>query len=105
MTDGGWPIADLVFDSSGDLFGSTTVGGTRTFGTIFEIAQGSTAVTTLASFTDNLAPQPNTVTLDAAGDVFGTTYWADPTAEPTDAAPSSKWPTVAVLLRPCTSSM
>src|SRR5947209_18895257 len=44
------PRSSLVRDSAGNLFGTTYSGGAYDKGTVFEIATGSTAVTTLASF-------------------------------------------------------
>ena len=37
-TDGGDPAADLVADSSGDIFGTTVVGGQYACGTVFKLA-------------------------------------------------------------------
>jgi uncharacterized repeat protein (TIGR03803 family) len=65
-----------VVDSVGDLFGVTEAGGdANQDGTVFEIAHGSGAVTTLAMFdsaTTGSSPGGNLV-IDSAGDVFGTT--------------------------------
>ena len=36
-TDGGDPVAGLVADTAGDLFGTTSHGGTNLGGTVFEI--------------------------------------------------------------------
>ena len=41
----------LVVDAVGDLFGVTLAGGSRTSGTLYEIAAGTTAVKILHSFT------------------------------------------------------
>src|SRR5579863_9269837 len=38
LTDGGDPAADLTFDSSGNLYGTTVVGGAANCGTVFELA-------------------------------------------------------------------
>ncbi|HEY2585517.1 MAG TPA: choice-of-anchor tandem repeat GloVer-containing protein, partial [Tepidisphaeraceae bacterium] len=64
----------LVADASGSLYGTTTGGGPNSVGTVFEIAAGSSALTTLASFDGANGAQPDVgVTLDASGDLFGTT--------------------------------
>ena len=66
----------MTLDSSGDLFGTTHGGGANGDGTVFEIAQGTTSITTLASFnaaTGNCQPVGG-VTLDSSGNLFGTTY-------------------------------
>ncbi len=42
--------AGLVRDTSGNLFGTTRLGGSNNLGTIFKVANGSSSVTTVASF-------------------------------------------------------
>jgi uncharacterized repeat protein (TIGR03803 family) len=64
------PAGDLVRDSSGDLFGTTTSG----LGTVFELASGSNIITTLGFFNGNNGAFPNGgLVLDGSGDLFGTT--------------------------------
>ena len=72
-TAGADPLAAVVFDSGGNLFGTTSEGGAHGDGTVFEIARGSRAVTTLASFdgADGANPAAG-VTLDSAGNLYGT---------------------------------
>jgi uncharacterized repeat protein (TIGR03803 family) len=64
--------------AEGDLFGTTAnggIGGANGDGTVFEIAKSTGALTTLASFTGSNGEHPERgVTIDAAGDLFGTTY-------------------------------
>jgi uncharacterized repeat protein (TIGR03803 family) len=68
------PIAGLVMDSSGNLYGTTTGGGTSGYGTVFEVAQGSGTITTLASFNGTNGRQPyNSLILDGSGNLYGTT--------------------------------
>ena len=43
-------LGGVVLDAQGDLFGTTFYGGANNHGTVFEIAKGSTAITTVASF-------------------------------------------------------
>ena len=43
------PVAGLVRDPRGNLFGTTQFGGANGFGTVFELAAGSGTITTLAS--------------------------------------------------------
>jgi uncharacterized repeat protein (TIGR03803 family) len=38
-TDGGHPAGSLILDSSGNLYGTTSAGGSGVFGTVFEIAR------------------------------------------------------------------
>ncbi len=69
------PQAGVTLDSSGNLFGTTFYGGTANVGTVWELAHGSTTITTLASFTDfpNGAYPAAGVTLDSIGNLWGTT--------------------------------
>ncbi len=76
--DGGDPLAGVVLDPSDNLYG-TNVGGkngvTSASGTVFEIAHGTKAITTLVTFNNKANGQPRTgVTLDASGDLYGTTF-------------------------------
>lgn len=77
--DGSSPLSTLVADSSGNLYGTTTEGGAGGGGTIFEIAHGSTSVTTLASFSGVSGVNVPTgnypyagLIIDSSGDLFGT---------------------------------
>ena len=45
------PVAFLLADATGDLFGTTHSGGANGFGTVFEIANGT--LTTLVSFVNS----------------------------------------------------
>jgi uncharacterized repeat protein (TIGR03803 family) len=69
------PKTPLVMDSTGDLFGTTYSGGEFNDGTLFEVAVGSTSITTLASFngTDGSEPDGGLI-LDSAGNLYGNTY-------------------------------
>jgi uncharacterized repeat protein (TIGR03803 family) len=76
--DGANPYAGLVMDNSGVLYGTTEGGGTSGFGTIFNIdTNGSETV--LHSFgggsTDGADPKARLI-LDAAGNLYGTTFTA-----------------------------
>jgi uncharacterized repeat protein (TIGR03803 family) len=73
-SDGSTPTAGLIIDSSGDVFGTTSQGGSSSDGTVFAVVAGSGSVTTLATFTgsNGQSPQGSLVT-DSSGDVFGTT--------------------------------
>ena len=73
--NGATPTGRLTIDAEGDLFGTTETGGANGDGTVFEIAKSTGALTTLASFTGSNGALPERgVTIDAAGDLFGTTY-------------------------------
>ena len=72
-TDGGEPLASLVRDKKGNLYGTTSA-ITTTFGTIFEIAKAGT-FSTLYSFSggsDGSQPYAGLI-LDSTGNLYGTT--------------------------------
>jgi uncharacterized repeat protein (TIGR03803 family) len=75
--DGANPQASLITDAAGDLFGTTSGGGTDGYGTVFEIAKTqngyASTPTTLVSFVDADANPIGGLVADAAGDLFGTT--------------------------------
>ncbi len=81
-TDGVEPVAGLVLDAAGDLFGTTQAGGANAAGTVFEIVRTAsgyagtpTVLHSFGSFAgDGLQPVAGLV-LDAAGDLFGTTQY------------------------------
>ena len=73
-TNGSQSEAGLVFDSSGNLYGTTSRGGANNDGTVFKVAAGTHALTTVATFNGANGQQPTGgLTIDAAGDLFGTT--------------------------------
>ena len=78
-SDGGFPVAGLISDSSGNLYGATSYGGVNGGGTVFELtpSSGSWTLTTLYSFTkvnNSFRPGPvASLTMDTAGNLYGTT--------------------------------
>ena len=73
--NGSGPVAGVTFDSSGNLFGTTLYGGASGAGMVYEIAKGSSTLTTLASFTGANGSLPDAgVTFDSSGNLFGTTF-------------------------------
>ncbi|MGO9432782.1 MAG: choice-of-anchor tandem repeat GloVer-containing protein [Terracidiphilus sp.] len=75
-SDGSIPTSQLVFDESGNLYGTTTGGGTG-FGDVFELtpSNGGWTETVLYTFTgrgDGDNPWSNVV-LDSASNIYGTT--------------------------------
>ncbi len=75
--DGAYPSTDLVRDAGGNLYGMTVLGGDFGSGTVFQLAPSGSGwtETVLHSFTSGAdGGQPyGGVTLDAQGNVFGTT--------------------------------
>jgi uncharacterized repeat protein (TIGR03803 family) len=77
-TDGGFPVAGVIFDPVGNLYGTTNAHGPYNSGSVFELspaAGGSWMETLLYTFTgktDGGRPEAGVV-LDNAGNLFGTT--------------------------------
>jgi uncharacterized repeat protein (TIGR03803 family) len=78
-TDGRNPIAGLIFDAAGNLYGTTNQGGTSNLGTVFELTPAAGRTWTeqvLHNFgggTDGAGPQAGLI-FDAAGNLYGTTF-------------------------------
>jgi uncharacterized repeat protein (TIGR03803 family) len=72
QTDGGGPYAGLIRDADGNLYGTTTEGGTYYQGTVFELSKNGT-LTLLHSFSgaDGSTPLAG-VLRDKHGNLFGT---------------------------------
>ncbi len=77
-THGASPVAGLIADAAGNLFGTTAAGGANNRGTVFEIVKTGSGYastpTVLFSFDDSHGARPEAgLIADAAGDLFGTT--------------------------------
>jgi uncharacterized repeat protein (TIGR03803 family) len=76
--DGGNPLGSLVFDASGNLYGTTTKGGAYQSGTVYELApsNGGWTETILYNFTGGTdgANPASSLIFDQAGNLYGTTY-------------------------------
>ena len=73
--DGNGPISNLVFDAAGNLYGTTSEGGTTGLGTIFELAARTWQETVVHTFTgspDGEAPYDGMVS-NGAGTYYGAT--------------------------------
>jgi uncharacterized repeat protein (TIGR03803 family) len=77
-TDGAEPIGSLVFDTKGNLYGTTSLGGAGGQGTIFELQRGRSGTwreKVLYSFlgkNDGAIPGSNLI-FDGQGNLYGTT--------------------------------
>ena len=77
--DGAFPMGALIADANGNLFGTTSGGGTVGDGTVFEIANTSSGYantpTTLINLigTNGAVPEAGLIS-DLKGDLFGITY-------------------------------
>jgi uncharacterized repeat protein (TIGR03803 family) len=77
--DGYLPFGGLVLDGKGNLYGTTVGGGTSFQGTIFELSPASNGTWTekiLYNFGAGISggsPQGSSLTLDAAGNLYGVT--------------------------------
>ena len=86
-TDGVSPFGPLVFDRSGNLYGTTEAGGTNSMGTVFKLTPGSKGKwteTVLYSFQndgqDGVSPYAG-VTFDEKGNLYGTTFFGGSSEE------------------------
>ncbi|HZQ68069.1 MAG TPA: choice-of-anchor tandem repeat GloVer-containing protein [Terriglobales bacterium] len=74
--EGGIPTGSLVRDAAGNLYGTTSSGGSAGKGVVFELSpqsDGSWHYTILFSFSDRSGEVPDGITLDKAGNFYGTT--------------------------------
>jgi uncharacterized repeat protein (TIGR03803 family) len=78
---GCYPISNLIFDSAGNLYGTTSGCGTFSQGTVFEVSPpiqplGAWTENVIYTFTggaDGAEPQSG-LTMSAGGNLYGTTY-------------------------------
>ena len=81
-TDGKVPVASLIMDANGNLYGTTWRGGANNLGLAFELSPPATTggkwkekmlYSFGASSTDGILPRAGLI-MDANGDLYGTTY-------------------------------
>lgn len=74
IPDGAHPYAGLVADDMGNLYGTTTAGGTNNLGTVFELTPSGeeTVLYSFAGTPDGSYPYAGLI-LDKAGNLYGTT--------------------------------
>jgi len=79
-TDGAGPYGGLIFDSAGNLYGTTVSGGVYDQGTVFELAlnvDGTYSETVLHSFdftSGDGASTYSSLALDQQGNLYGTAF-------------------------------
>jgi uncharacterized repeat protein (TIGR03803 family) len=79
--DGTNPFDSLIFDSSGNLYGTTVAGGNKLYGTVFELSPNSSGSWTekvLYNFSYQSLNGDNpygSLVFDAAGNLYGTTFY------------------------------
>jgi uncharacterized repeat protein (TIGR03803 family) len=80
--NGANPVGGVVMDSNGNLFGTTYAGGlgiggngelSGGGGTVFEVAKGSSTITSLLQFTPNNGNPDASLIMDGSGNFYGTT--------------------------------
>jgi len=76
--NGATPVAGVVFDPNGNLFGTTKAGGAKNAGTVYELALGAKGVYKehiVYNFTGVSGAQPkSSLAFDNAGYLYGTTF-------------------------------
>lgn len=74
--DGANPMGSLIFDSSGNLYGTTSSGGANDFGVVFELLPSGTTWDEKVLYSFGLPPDANLPTaaliFDAEGNLYGT---------------------------------
>ena len=70
------PYGGVIFDGSGNLYGDTAAGGVNGAGVIYQLtpAGGSWTETVLYNFTGNYQGPKYGLAIDAAGNLYGTTF-------------------------------
>jgi uncharacterized repeat protein (TIGR03803 family) len=77
-TSGSTPVSPVVFDSKGNLYGATKLGGSNGMGVVYELSPsgaGKWTQTVLHNFggTGDGSYPVGTIVVDSTGDIFGTT--------------------------------
>jgi len=78
-SDGNNLVVGVVSDSAGNLYGTTSAGGTGNNGTIFQLTpsagQGPWTKTVLYNFPKSFGASINSLLIDQAGNLYGTTFY------------------------------
>ena len=76
------PFSGVVFDSAGNLYGTTALGGTEGYGTVYQLSPSSDGTWTerdIVDFPSSCSPacKPESgIIMDSAGNIFGTTPYS-----------------------------
>jgi uncharacterized repeat protein (TIGR03803 family) len=94
--DGTNPTAGVIFDAAGNLYGTTSYGGSKGVGTVYKLSPngaGGWTETVLYAFTDGAdGGHPNGLIFDAAGNLYGVTSGHDTLGSVFKLSPSAgKW--------------
>ncbi|MDB5354709.1 MAG: hypothetical protein JWN24_1162 [Phycisphaerales bacterium] len=74
--NGAYPKAGVIADAAGNLYGTAELGGANGYGVVFEVAAGTHALSTLATFNGSNGAYPEGgLIADAAGNLYGTTQY------------------------------
>jgi uncharacterized repeat protein (TIGR03803 family) len=79
--DGSFPLGGVIFDSAGNLYGTTLGGGACNCGTIFKLTPqqgGGWKESVIHSFVFDNGEPSRGLTIDHAGNLYGTTAYSDP---------------------------
>jgi uncharacterized repeat protein (TIGR03803 family) len=79
--DGSEPCGGLIFDAAGNLYGTTSLGGLTSYGTVFQLSHTGKSWTEkiLHNFNDIDGSGPcSNLAFDAAGNLYGTTVAGGP---------------------------
>jgi uncharacterized repeat protein (TIGR03803 family) len=81
-SDGSTPLAGLIMDGSGNLYGTTSGGGSGSSGTVFKLTPGSGGTYTesilhsfLGQTSDDGASPAAGLMMDGSGNLYGTTFY------------------------------
>jgi uncharacterized repeat protein (TIGR03803 family) len=77
-TDGGRPVGGLAFDQAGNLYGTTTTGGSSGNGTVFQLVPPASGSTWTLNVIHNLSSFNNGYPIYPALDKFGDVYIEEP---------------------------
>src|SRR5579859_289842 len=83
--DGNYPSGGLIFDSAGNLYGTTASGGANFAGDVFELTHNSngswseSVLYTFTGYSDGVNPE-SALAMDSSGNLFGTTVYGGDTS-------------------------